>query len=894
MLRALERLAGRQLVAIHGVQVGDIATHWVSSSAVPDGGPVLELSPGMAAVQSIDVDFNALLEASVEAQFSEDFDAGFFAVSDGRAMLVRKELGGREGKAGWQTLELRGQVLAPEERRLLLVLAHSGRRGVLKARLARWTYPRASGARICRLQSDGSVLPSEDASGQGSLAMRVAGRAPQGVSSYVRAAPMRGAGPTRLYCHGLPKHWQASLGAQAVTGEAWATFVSPEPVLLLGRYSQAGRTREVVRAAQACRIPIIAVDLRDPAQAPELQLEQLVEWSDVVCPGDALSGRLDQWLAECRRRNQPKMTVVSVITGAAWLGEMLEAFGRQRYAGETEYIFVDDSGEQAPSSMVMDWARRSKVSCKVESNQTPLGTGASQNLGIAMASGDIVVLTGARSVMSGDFLSAHAAAHSFGDCDVVIGPTVPGEPGQLDELERRPELVSRRAQRLDQRNPAGFLNTHSANFSIRKEALDGPLFDGRLDGRAADVEMGYRLYRRGLRFKYTSDAFSVAGTQTTQSEPLERFLATHPEAAGETGERLQPRRAAPARRTLRILTYRWHVSHQYELYKLGHRFSLMTGLAPRFTNGWDFGQRPLPDNALFVPGDGIDEKDYDLAVLHFDENVLSPENTNGALGPDWGAAFRFFMERIGLPKVAICHGTPQFHGQYDASYDKPDLLQAIEPARRKLVEYLGDTLVICNSHQAQAEWGFRRSRVIWHGFDPAELPPAACEKGILSPLGPLVTSRPHYRGYFLYRKVFEDFPEDYRPSTLFVPDPSPLYRGNQFAIAKYRNYVDAIRRYCVYFNPTLRSPMPRARGEPMMCGVATVSARNHDVDMFIKNGVNGFYAETAEELRDHLLFLCRNPAAAKRVGSEGRRTAVDVFHIDRYLAEWRDVISGLA
>src|SRR6185436_12930043 len=119
--------------------------------------------------------------------------------------------------------------------------------------------------------------------------------------------------------------------------------------------------------------------------------------------------------------------------------------------------------------------------------------------------------------------------------------------------------------------------------------------------------------------------------------------------------------------------------------------------------------------------------------------------------------------------------------------------------------------------------------------------------GILSPLGELVTSRPHYRGYFLYQKVFAQFPLEFAPSTLRVPDPSPLYGGNQFAKAKFRNYTDEIRRFSVYFNPTLRSPMPRARGEPMMCGVVTVSARNHDVDMFIKNGVNGFYSEDAEE-----------------------------------------------
>jgi glycosyltransferase involved in cell wall biosynthesis len=342
---------------------------------------------------------------------------------------------------------------------------------------------------------------------------------------------------------------------------------------------------------------------------------------------------------------------------------------------------------------------------------------------------------------------------------------------------------------------------------------------------------------------------------------------------------------------LRVLTYRWHVPHQYELYKLGHDFDLVADLPTLMTNRWDLRQRPLPDNARFIPQAEVKPADYDLAIVHFDENVLAPQNSNGVLGRYWGHAFRYLMAQEGVPKIAVCHGTPQFHGQYTPGYDKPDLLQVIEPARRELVDFLKDTLVVCNSHQAQAEWGFRRSKVIWHGFDPLEFPPATYEKGILSPLGPAVAARPHYRGYGLYQQVFAGFPAEFAPSTLSVPEPSPLLAGNEYAVAKFRNYVDEVRRHSVYFNPTLRSPMPRGRGEAMMCGLVTVSADNHDVDRFIRNGVNGFYAREAGELREHLLYLCRNPEAARRIGMEGRRTAIEVFHVDRYLGDWRETIA---
>lgn len=41
---------------------------------------------------------------------------------------------------------------------------------------------------------------------------------------------------------------------------------------------------------------------------------------------------------------------------------------------------------------------------------------------------------------------------------------------------------------------------------------------------------------------------------------------------------------AKPRKHYRILSYRWHVPHQYELYKTGHYFDLVTNIWPGFTN----------------------------------------------------------------------------------------------------------------------------------------------------------------------------------------------------------------------------------------------------------------------------------------------------------------------
>jgi glycosyltransferase involved in cell wall biosynthesis len=117
---------------------------------------------------------------------------------------------------------------------------------------------------------------------------------------------------------------------------------------------------------------------------------------------------------------------------------------------------------------------------------------------------------------------------------------------------------------------------------------------------------------------------------------------------------------------------------------------------------------------------------------------------------------------------------------------------------------------------------------------------------------------------------------------------------NDWAIAKYQNYVRELGRYSVYFNPTVRSPMPRARGEAMMAGLVSVSLRNHDVDLFIKNGVNGFYADSSEELAEQIYWLSERPSARKKIALASRNTAMDIFNQDRYLSSWSQLLNEIA
>jgi GT2 family glycosyltransferase/glycosyltransferase involved in cell wall biosynthesis len=654
----------------------------------------------------------------------------------------------------------------------------------------------------------------------------------------------------------------------------------------------------------------------------------------------------------------PALTVVSAVYNKAKeLPFFLEGFARQRYPGALEVIVVDDASTDATRE-VLEAAQKKHAWLRVEHTAQNAGQCRARNRGVALAKGSIIFFMDGDCVPNESYLRTHAMKHVLQDeLDIVLGPYNLETQGEdpfdvIARDEREPERLLLE-ERQDPRRPESFLNCVTRNLSIKRRFLEAngftEIYDERFSYSASgtgygweDVEAGYRFYLAGARIGFEPRAFVVhvthppavgAGHQRLGLvENWRKLLEKHPDLPLVAREwtsrthanmvtwlassgldataqldaclplvaeaaRVAAPAVRPARRRLRILTYRWHCGHQYELWKLPHDFTLACGLT-RLCDRWDYRSRPLPASAHFEDLDALDLASFDACILHFDENSLAPEKSNGVLAPDWGALFQHLRKNVAAPLVAVCHGTPQFKGQYDHRLERPDLaIETDEPERRRLVEFLGDTLVVCNSHQAAAEWGFKRSRVIWHGFDPAEYPPARRAKKILT-VAESIKTRPHYRGFYLYEKVTRDVPCDIlsgdMPNAVRVIEPSRAARTlSEYGGRWFRNYVDLVRDYAIFFNPTLRSPMPRARGEAMLCGLATVSAENHDVARFVEQGVDGFYATEPGELNEQLKFLARDERVARAMGEAGRKKAMSVFHIDRYLAEWQALLDEL-
>lgn len=596
-------------------------------------------------------------------------------------------------------------------------------------------------------------------------------------------------------------------------------------------------------------------------------------------------------------------------------------------------------------------SKPSHIAVHTVQNRENLGNCLSRNAGISSCNADAYVLIDVDCLMNGDFIRAHVSQHLISAADAIVGPyniETNGERGDrlLLQLEYDRSKVVPLANLQDSVNPAGFVNTVTRNLSIKKSWFDAHgMFDPALSYSGKpdtgygweDVEIGARIYATGGLVSYTEDAFSIHISHgTSQSENVLvrgsarnfcRLASKHevirlaarrwwcltaeaivawgksvgaksPDLAaletelGQINTGFVPvlpyfRRQKPR---LRILTHRWHVPHQYEIYKLPFDFTLVTGTGTGFTNQWSFDQRPLRPNVRFINAEDVSTSHFDLAIIHFDENVLCTDLSNGVLDPRWGATFEWFLDNVKIPRIAVCHGTVPFVGQYGATAEPIDKFEIYDADVVRLRRNLAQVPVVVNSHQAADEWKFDRMRVIWHGYDPQEFRAGRHDLDIVS--HGVDPRRPHYRGTHELRAVLQQLAPRIKMSShthrSHVPVPTSDARFPDF---KFQNWLEHVGRHKIYLNTTLRSPMPRSRTEAMLCGTIPVSLDNHDVSRFIRNGVNGFYSASVDELADYCNFICGNDDAFEKTSGMARSTAMDLFNHDRFLAEWISLIT---
>ena len=347
---------------------------------------------------------------------------------------------------------------------------------------------------------------------------------------------------------------------------------------------------------------------------------------------------------------------------------------------------------------------------------------------------------------------------------------------------------------------------------------------------------------------------------------------------------------------IKILTHRWHIPHQYELYKNNYEYDLIVGTKDPISNFWDYNLRPLPFNSRFIHIDDVNINNYDLALIHFDENILNDDKKfKNFSNHFWGSSAKFLLSLDNINKLAICHGTPPFKGQYNNEHGITEtLVEEDLNEKQKIVNLFKNIKVILNSHQAEYEWGFNKSTTIWHGFDSKEFIFKKHPNKFLLTYNPNNMNRAIYRGLDPLIKGVNFFEKEKIKYTFLTNDKKVMFKDYQlYSKTKFLNYINILCNHKIFFNTTLRSPMPRIRGECMMTGAIPITLNNHDVNIFIDNEVDGFYSNSVDELLDFISFLSNNTSYLDKMRFKTRKKAQKVFSLQRYLHDWKRILNNI-
>lgn len=321
---------------------------------------------------------------------------------------------------------------------------------------------------------------------------------------------------------------------------------------------------------------------------------------------------------------------------------------------------------------------------------------------------------------------------------------------------------------------------------------------------------------------------------------------------------------------LKAFGHPWHLAHQYELLKFPEiewewliQYKRQYGVKAR-------GDMVEKYNVKWV--DHYEPGKYDFALLHFDQQCFAPKLWDKGKG----SVYRELNEVIkDIPKIVICHGTPYYPEMFPAKNefgeDCDGLSQELIDMAKKETR---NNYVIMNSRRAAEEWGF--GTPIWHGMDPNEWFDRPKEPRVITMISPGGLDK-YYDRTFL-RGIKEALLEEGINHCHITVD---------WQAKDWDDYRDFVSRSLIYINPTLESPMPRARTEAMWGGCCVLTTPHHDASEFIKHGENGFIIpRNPQEVVELVKNLLKNYDKTIEIGKNGKETAKKLFTWDRFHDEW--------
>lgn len=255
--------------------------------------------------------------------------------------------------------------------------------------------------------------------------------------------------------------------------------------------------------------------------------------------------------------------VIPTHNRIATLQRVLDALEHQEDAPDFEVIVVDDGSTDDTRRLL---SQRAGIRFRSQPNSGP---GRARNFGVTMANGRFVVFIGDDTVPERRFLAQHARTHAESHDDPLVaclGYTGwPADERVTAFMDYINDFGLQFGYRLIEDGgfvPFNFFYT--SNISIDRKLLADNPFDTTFPSAAwEDIELAYRLERRGLKIRYNAKAItrhyhhmnvdSFARRQYTVGKSGAIFYRKHPELGHFLGvHELDSRRLADDRQLARL------------------------------------------------------------------------------------------------------------------------------------------------------------------------------------------------------------------------------------------------------------------------------------------------------------------------------------------------------
>jgi len=311
-----------------------------------------------------------------------------------------------------------------------------------------------------------------------------------------------------------------------------------------------------------------------------------------------------------------------------------------------------------------------------------------------------------------------------------------------------------------------------------------------------------------------------------------------------------------SKRRLRLLTWHVHGNYLYNLTQVPHDWYLLTDDARSTHYSGRSGTLPWGGNVHDAHVDEVRDMPFDAIV--FQSRDAWEEGQHRHLSE----------AQRRLPRIYLEHDPPQLHPTDTRHW-------AADP----------DVMLVHCTHFNALMWDSGESpvRVIEHGVKPLRQVAwtGGLERGIVVVNN--LQSRGRRLGLDVYRQMAAKVP------LTLVGMNSGLVGGE----GEVRNDLlpETVAAHRFFFNPIRYTSLGLAIIEAMMVGAPIVGLATTELVTVIRNGENGFIDTRLDTLVDAMKRLIADPAAARRIGEAGRRTAVERFNIERFIADWMTLLA---